>query len=72
MWTNFNYFVDGNQNPFDVNNKSLLMIWDSNTLILFCFVFLQLLCVYLCLVFMNIMFELGFLCIASEYIFLNH
>jgi hypothetical protein len=70
MWIGSNYFVDGNQNPFSVDHELVLEFHHSNILFLFfffnCCVFMHV------LIFMNIVFGLGFSCIASEYIFLNH
>jgi hypothetical protein len=67
--TSFDYFVNKNHNLFGVNNKSLLVIQDFISCSLFfynCCVFMHVTIV------MSIVFGLGFLCIASEYIFLNH
>ncbi len=70
MWIGSNYFVDGNQNPFSVDHESLLEFYHSNTLFLF---FFYNCCVFMhVVIFMNIVFGLGFSCIASEYIFLSH
>jgi len=57
--------MDGAQNPFVVDNKSLLIIKNSNKLFKIVFFYLRKLFMHFCN-FVNIMFGLRFLCVTCE------